>query len=152
MPAIARKAFTFDRNMAFAEDLTLTSSGVVQFAAANVQLDLGDAYLDAVLVLDVETIDTASNDESYTFILEGGTVSGFGSGSIDALAIKRLEDPASTGTPGRMNVEHGPGRYIIPFCNLVDETQYRYLQLNFVAAGTTPSIKFTAFVSPASEV
>jgi hypothetical protein len=151
MVAIARKYTPFDRATAFADDLTLTASDVVQFAAADVELDIGDGYYEGVLVVDVSAIDTASNDEAYTFILEGGTVSGFGSGSIDALATKRLEDPASAGTPGRQNIEHGVGRYYLPFNNLVDEIQFRYLTLNVIIAGTTPSVTFSAWVAPSSE-
>lgn len=149
---VTRKAYTFDRNMAFAEDLNLTASDVVQFAAADVQLDLGDGYYEGDLVIDTSVLDVASNDEAYTFILEGGTVSGFGSGNIDALAMKRLEDPASAGTPGAMNVEHPIGRYVVPFNNNSPlGTAYRYLRLNVIIAGTTPSVTFSAFISPRSE-
>jgi hypothetical protein len=151
MVAIARKYMPFDRKNAFADDLTLTASDVVQFAAADVELDLGDGYYEGVLVVDVSAIDTVSNDEAYTFILEGCNTSGFGSGDIDALATKRLEDPASAGTPGRQNVEHGVGRFYLPFNNLVDEAQYRYLTLNVIIAGTTPSVTFSAWIAPSSE-
>lgn len=151
MVAAARKYYTFDRNMAFAEDLTLTATGVVQFAAANVQLDLGDGYYEGDLVVDVSAIDTASNDEAYTLHLEGGAVSGLASGAVDILAMKRLEDPAAVGGLGRQNVEHGVGRYVIPFNNMVAGVMYRYLQLSATIAGTTPSITFSAFISPRSE-
>jgi hypothetical protein len=149
---VTRKTYTFDRNMAFAEDLNLTASAVVQFAAANVQLDLGDGYYEGDLVIDATVLDVASNDEAYTFILEGCNTSGFGAGSIEALAMKRLEDPASAGALGAMNVEHPIGRYVIPFNNNAPVgTPYRYLRLNVIIAGTTPSVTFSAFISTPSE-
>lgn len=149
---VTRKAYSMDRNTMFAEDLTLTATGVVQFAAANVQIDLGDGYYEGDLVVDITAIDTTSNDEVYTVLLEGGTVSGLASGAVEILAMRRLEDPAAAGGQGRANVEHGIGRYVIPFNNNSPlGTAYRYLQMAFTIAGTTPSITFSAFLSPRSE-
>lgn len=152
MVANARKHFNFDRNLAFAEDLTLAASDVVQFAAADVEIDLGSGYYEGVLVVDVSSIETASTDENYTFILEGGTVSGFGSGSIDTLAWKRLEHASSVGTVGAQNVTHTAGRYMLHFCNMIDEKMYRYVRLNVIIAGTIATgITFSAWIAPKSE-
>jgi len=152
MVANARKYFAFDRNTAFAEDLTLAASDVVAFGGTDVQLDFGDGYYEGVLVIDVSSIETASTDENYTFILEGGTVSGFGSGSIDTLAWKRLEHASSSGTVGAQNVTHTAGRYMLHFCNMIDEQMYRYVRLNVIIGGTIATgITFTAFIAPKSE-
>lgn len=152
MVAAARKYYSFDRNTAFAEDLTLAASDVVAYAGTDVEIDLGNGYYEGVVVIDVSSIETASSDEAYTFLLEGCNTSGFGSGNIEQLATKRIEHASSTGTVGRQNITHTAGRYFLHFCNMMDDTMYRYITLNVIIGGTIATgIKFTAWVAPKSE-
>lgn len=150
--AAARKYHSFDRNMAFAEDLTLAASDVVAFSGTDVELDLGDGYFEGALVIDITSLETASSDEAYNFILEGCNTSGFGSGNIEQLCSKRIEHASSSGTPGRQNITHTAGRYIIPFHNMMDDVMYRYLNLNVIIGGTVATgVTFSAWVAPRSE-
>ncbi|MEO5742287.1 MAG: hypothetical protein ABIS29_17000, partial [Vicinamibacterales bacterium] len=66
----------------------LKAAGLVAASAAgSVILDLGDAIMEADLVIDVSALEVASNDEIYTISLEGSNVAAMTSGSVELAKI-----------------------------------------------------------------
>lgn len=149
MVAVARKYYSFDRNMAFAEDLTLTATGNVQFGGNDVILDLGDGRNDDTLVINVTALDVASGNELYQFVLLGSTSPTFAS-DIETLAWAEMGDTSVRTLGASQAADSAAQRLELPFCNRRNDKEYRYLKLRLVAAGTTPSITFDAWVAPAS--
>ena len=56
MVAVAPKYFPFDRNLAFADGLTLTATSNVQFAAADVIINTLGGRLDGSLLIQVVSV------------------------------------------------------------------------------------------------
>ena len=96
------------------------------------------------LVVDVSAIDATTGDELYELILEGSTSSTFASGIEE---VARMHLGGTTGLNGGQDIASGTGRYVVSFSNERNGRTYRYVRLNFVLSGTTPSITCTAFLA-----
>lgn len=138
----ARRYYAFDALMYFIEDLTLTASDVIQEGGVDKVLDVGAGRVDGTMLIDVAALDIASNDELYTFRLQGSNVADFASG-IENLATVDLG--ATEVRPGGA-IDSLIGRREVPFSNAVNAVEYRYLRLNLIISGTTPTITFTSWL------
>lgn len=120
----------------------LKAAGLVAASAAgSVILDLGDALMDADLVVDVTALEVADGDEVYTVVLEGSNVAAMDSGSV-RLAEKTLGNVAAPA-----DADSGLGRHIVPFRNEMAGTLYRYVRVFTVVAGTIATgINYSAFI------
>jgi hypothetical protein len=140
---MAQRYYPLDALTKFGEDVTMTATGNFQIAAADVVLKIGKGRQDMALVVDVSALDTASGDELYSLLLQGCSVNSFSGQPIENLAHLEL---------GHTSVRKGGartspiGRYAIPVSNdLISE--YEFVRLRLVAAGTSPSITCTAWLS-----
>lgn len=143
-----RKHYNVDRNLMFAEDLTLTATANIQFAAADVIYQLGPGRMDTVLVINITAIDISSGDENYNLYLQGSDSATLAS-NVHVLA--HLQVGHSSILLGGATVSSVIGRYELPFQNVVaGSILLDYARMRLTAAGTTPSITFDAWIAPVS--
>lgn len=133
--------------------LALKAAALVAATAnGTLELDVGEALLDALCVIDATAVEIDSNDESYEVIVQGSTVAGFGTASaITPLASITIGDKASTrGAAGVTGIgtDDVVGRYVLPFRNERNGTIYRYLRIRTIVAGTIATgINYSSFVA-----
>jgi hypothetical protein len=139
---MAQRYYPLDALTKFGEDVTLTATGNFQINSADVVLKIGKGRQDMSLIVDVAALDVASGNELYDLLLQGCNAQDF-STAIENLAHIEL---------GHTSVRKGGartspiGRYAIPVSNeLLGE--FEFVRLRLVAAGTTPSITCTAWLS-----
>lgn len=117
----------------------LTSTGYV-----GTQWDQGDAVMtDGICVINIESVDVASNDEVYTFRIVGSNQADRSDGEVLGMAV--------AGDAGSITVETRDSavadRIEVRFRTEKNETKFRYVDLHLEVAGTTPSIGFSAYIS-----
>lgn len=130
--------YTYDDATSLRDSAALTAS------ADGDILDLGPGLFDGFLVLDVASVEIASNDEYYTVNLEGSTVAAMTSTS-ECLAKAHFGKLVVPQDANRT----AAGRYVLPFRNEVNGTLMRYVRLSCVVAGTidTTGMVFGAFLA-----
>jgi hypothetical protein len=126
--AINQKGFTYDHA------LLLKASAAVTATAASTILDLGASRVDGRVIADVSAIDVSSGDESYRLRVQLSNSATFASGIFCPVTLE-LGDSTVTGN----SADSAVGRYEVPFSNEVNGVTYRYVRVNQVIAGTTPS-------------
>jgi hypothetical protein len=133
--------YTYDE----ATKIRAAGAAITATETGSIVLDLGDAaILEADLVVDVTAIDVATGDEAYTLILQGSSDLGFGTAAnIGVLAMQKIGGATGASPQGTADTL---GRFVIPFRNERNGKTYRYIRLQTVLAGTTPSLTFRAFL------
>ena len=105
--------------------ITVDAGGTV--AAVARIIDVGDAHMDGVAVVDIGALDTVNG--TYVLRVQGSTTIGFGT-------PVELAARAITAT----------GRTEIPFNNETNGLYYRYIRCFNDVSGATPSINGTVFI------
>lgn len=144
-------SIALDSATQLSESLTAVNGGdnIGQVAAANAFADLGGGYAEFDVVIDWTAIDVSSANETYEFRLEGATSSSFGTRYI--LGRVQVGRAAATGQP---IASPANARIVVPMNNLAhtsatwsgQQDPMRYVRINCVAGGTTPSITFQAWL------
>jgi hypothetical protein len=135
--AVLSKAYPYDALTSFKDASTaVTATGTAQNGGVDEVLDLGaDSRTDGTVVINVLTIDEASANETYEFVVQG---------SNDATFVTGVYELG-----GRTVAE--TGQVAIPISNekIVDGvlTKLRYVRLRHVLGGTTPSLSYTAYLA-----
>lgn len=140
---MARRIAPLDAETLFIEDLTLAASDVVQKDAADRILTIGKGRADFAWVVDITAIEIASNDELYTFLLQGSNSSTFASGIVNLAMMQFGATEVLLGGAGDSVV----GRYINGVSNdmLAD---YKYVRLNVIIAGAVATgITFSSWLT-----
>jgi hypothetical protein len=108
--------------------------------------DLGSATAKFVgdLLVHVEAIDIAGDDELYRLELQGSTDAAFASG-IENLAV--LELGANEELATDTDVDSTIGTYVVPFTNKVGGRIYQYCRLKVVNSGVSSSITYSAYLT-----
>lgn len=143
------RSYTFDAAMVLKDPGVVAASGYAQVGGATKTIDLGSltASFAAVAVIDVGSIEIASNDELYRLIVKGSDTEDF-SGAIENLA--ELSLGAAEVRPGIAG-DSLPGRYELPFVNGQADRTYRYIRLWIGVSGTVATgISFGAFIGRSS--
>jgi hypothetical protein len=135
--AINQKSFTYDALH------LLKASGAVTSTGASSILDLGAARWDGRVIVDVSALDTASADESYELRVQVSNSSTFASG-IQTVGAFKFGDSSLTGG----SADSTTGRFELGVSNEYNGTTYRYIRINAVIAGTTPTITYAAYLAP----
>jgi hypothetical protein len=94
-------------------------------------------------VIDVSALDVTTGDESYRFVIVGSDNVDFSTG--DQEELQEIHIGGATALRG--DVASDVGRYILPIRNKRNTRSYRFVRLEWVIAGTSPSITFAAFIS-----
>lgn len=146
------RSYTFDKDLELDDGAvarTASAAGLVGGAARQIDLGAGVAVGDneplfrGVAVVEVAAAAVDGGDETYQFIIEGGTVSGFGSGKTAVLAEHTIGDESvHAGTE-----ETTVGRYEIPFFNWENTQVFRYIRIRCVHVGATTSVDYSAYVA-----
>lgn len=140
---------SYSKNYAIDADVGLIKRAPAQAAVTSTgyvgtQLDLLAATAsDMVCVMNVEAVDIASTNETYTFRIVGSNATDRSDGEVLGMAML---GHAATITIETRNTAAGD-RLVIPFRTEKNRTRYRYIDLHLTAAGTTPSITFNAYFS-----
>lgn len=122
----------------------VASSAAATVAASGKVIDVGSGRVSGTIVLDVTAVEVASGDEVYTIVAEFSDSATFASGIV-AGATLQLGDQAAI--LGAADTDNGVGRYELPFHNVVGGTQYRYMRLYTVVAGTIATgVNYSAFI------
>lgn len=123
----------------------VASSAAAQVDASNQIINLGSGKVVAEVVIDATAVEVASGDELYTIICEFSDSATFASGIVGGSMI-HLGDAAAI--PGGGDTDKGVGRYILPFTNVINDSQYQYMRLYTVVAGTIATgVNYSAFIS-----
>lgn len=106
---------------------------------------LSAAATDCVLVVNVESIDIASTDETYKFYILGSNVAN----RSDAEVLGFFQTGKASALTGSQETRDGAAgdRFVVPFRTEKNRTRFRYVDLYLDVAGTTPSIAFNAYIS-----
>lgn len=122
----------------------LGSAAITADAYVGTQWDQGGAAAtDFVCVIDIEAIDIANNDETYTFRLVGSNVAD----RSDAVVLDTLV-VGDAGSIAIQTVDTAAGnRFVMRARSEVNDTMFRYIDLHLDVNGTSPSITFGAFIS-----
>lgn len=132
-----------NNNFLYDDALSLRDASLLAATATETTiLDLGAGLVDGNLVIDVSAIEVASGNEKYTIHLEGSNVAAMTSGSVTLanIPLGNATDPADAAT--------GTGRFVVPFRNEQNGTNYRYVRIYTLVAGTIATgINFAAFLA-----
>ena len=99
---------------------------------------------DCVLVVNVESVDKTTGDETYKLRVVGSNVANRSDGEV--LACIEFGDASALSTPETRDSAVGD-RFIMPFRTEKNRTWFRYVDLHLTVAGTTPSAAFNAYIS-----
>jgi hypothetical protein len=145
------RIYSFDANLVLSDGAAAyTATGYAQVGGANAILDLGgnqgtvpkqQARLDAVVVMEVSAIKISAGNETYKLILVGSNDPGLLTGNVVLNEIMIGKGASLDILNGADNVT---GQYEIPFSTNQGGSLYEFIALYVVAAGTSPSITFTA--------
>lgn len=137
-----RRSYVFDGDLEAKDAGLIAASAAAQVSGANKIIDVGDAAMLGVLVVDISAIEIASNDERYDIIIQGSSSSTFASviaelGSMEFGAKEVLDGDQDSTT----------GRYEIPFFNVQDDVVWQFLRVFTKIAGTIATgINYKAFI------
>lgn len=146
----SQNSYTMDVGMELRDrtDADETATG-----AEALQLDFGNvssgpavtqvAYTKGVLVVDVDTLDFTTGDESYDILVQLSDNVAFASGNVVTRAVLHLG--VALGDDG--DDQAGLGRLVLGLDNEHNGTLFRFMRLDNVLAGTTPIIGYGAFLA-----
>lgn len=157
---MGQRTYMFDALMQTSDGLTAyTTAQISKVAAANKIIDLGGALtrtdiglvggmsrLDAALVIDVSAITNAATNVYDIFIMGSNIAAGTSPAVLGGIRL------GNTAVMPNGGATAGVGRYELLFSTEQADINYEYLYLWVVPQGNTPSINFTAFVSPLPEI
>lgn len=152
----------YDATLAFCDAQSLTATGY--FNNVNATLDLGGASpvsavgrTDFIWSMDITVLDMTTTDEVYKIHLFGSNDSAFGNGNVEllafhdfaALSANRQVATILGASPAVPPTGLGGTIVQLPCTNLMQRIYYRYLKCYLVAAGTTPIMTMTSWISRA---
>lgn len=151
-PGLTSHNHIFDTLLQFKDAGLVAASAAAQVGGVAKIVDLGAslpstnqpvAEVIGEMVIDVSAIETASNDESYTIIVQGSNSSTFASGVVN---LCQMQLSAAAVALGGASVAGATGRHLLPFRNWKNDTSYRYLRVFTVVSGTVATgINYTAY-------
>lgn len=122
----------------------LGQAAITATAYVGTQWDQGGAVItDGICLIQIEAIDVSSANETYKFRIVGSNVADRSDGQILACA-----ETGHAATQTIETVAGAAGQQIpIRFRTEKNDTAFRYIDLHLLAAGTSPSITFGAYIS-----
>jgi len=141
---MGRRVYSFDALLLMKDAGLVAASAAAQVASAARILDVGQARIDAVVVIDLTAIEIASNDEEYDIIVQGSSSATFAS---DIQNLGQLNLGATEVRQGGA-IDSLVGRYELLFSNEQNDVVYRYVRLYTVVAGAIATgINYRAFMA-----
>ena len=144
--AKSRPDYTFDAELEFKDSAIIGASAAAQVATVDKIIDVGTGLFVGDLIVDVTTIEIASNDERYDIIVQGSNSPTFASVFVDlaSLPLGALEVVAG-------DQDSLVGRHILSFRNELNGVYYRYLRVYTVVAGAIAGgggISYSCWAAP----
>lgn len=136
------RGYTFDALTLLKDAGAITASAAAQVGGQAKILDMGAGRFDGTVVVNISAI-TVGADNAYDIIIQGSNSSTFASG-IENLAALSLGNTAVRAGGAQTSTV---GQYEIGVTNEAADVVYRYVRAYTRAAGTTPSVNYTAFLS-----
>ena len=135
------KYFMFDKSR---EVRPLGQAAITATGYIGTQWDQGDAVAtDIAVVINVEAVDIANSDETYTFRLVGSNQANRSDAQV--LDILEIGDAAALSIE-TVDVAAGD-QFVMRGRSERRDLHFRYVDLHLTVGGTTPSITFGAFVT-----
>lgn len=139
-----RKSGTFDALVEFKDSGLVGASAAATVGGVAQIVDMGTGVVEANMILDVSAVEVASSDEIYTVIVQGSNSSAFAD-TIVPLAKMEI----GVAVANQKSDDDEVGRYVLPFRNERNGTNYRYLRVYTAVAGTVATgINFVAYAVP----
>ena len=139
------RVYDFDADLRLKDAGLVAASAAAQVAGAAKVVTLGAGRIDGTVVIDVDAIEIASNDEAYDLIIQGSTVAAFTAGTIENLAQLNL---GATEVRDGAAKDSAIGRYELFFTTEQRGTVYPYVRMYTKVAGTIATgINYRAFVA-----
>lgn len=152
-----QNSYTFDALTQLHDGAAITASGAGEVNSVAQELDFGSlspgtlveniAYTRFDMVVDVTAFDFTTGDETAVLILQLGTVSGFGSGTIVNRAAVSFGADGGLAAAAGADDDSALGRVVVGADNEHKGTVFRFARLFAVMGGTTPSISPTVFLA-----
>lgn len=138
-----QKDFTPDAGFELKDAGLVASSAAAQVDAEAKVVDLGaNVRHDLRVIIDATAVEIASNDEVYTILAQVSDTVDFSGAIKNAGAIELAATEVAAGGAD----DAAAGRYELHFTNEVAGTNYRYLRIYTVVAGTVATgINYTAW-------
>lgn len=145
MPDRSRKdAGTFDALLQLKDAGLVAADGAATVGGQARIVDLGDARMDARVIVDVTALEVATGDEAYRLRMQFSDSSSFASGVVNGPEVV-LGDSSVTGASAD---NAATGRYELGFTNDLGGNTYRYARLYVDVQGTIATgINFTAWIA-----
>jgi len=138
-----QKDFTFDIATQLKDAGAVTASSAATVGGVAKILNLGASRFDGRAIVDISALTTnGAAGENYYLALQFSSSATFAS---DVIGGPMLHVGAAATLVAESAVSV-PGRYEMPFTSEISGTTRQYARLYIVAAGTAPSINFTAIV------
>lgn len=135
---------TYDTLLQLKDAGLVASSAAAQVSSSDKIIDLGSGRVKGDIIIDATAVEVDTGNELYTIIAEFSDSSSFASGIVPG-AMTYLGDAAAI--PGGGDTDKGVGRYVLPFTNVINDTQYRYMRLYTLVAGTIATgVNYSAFI------
>lgn len=142
---VAHSYSPLDILYSFGEDQTIAATGYMQELSADKIVELGQGRTDGTWVIDVTSLEIASNNELYTHRLLGSTVAAFTAGTLEVLATREM---GATEVRTLATKDSVIGRYEIPFCNSIGGVEYAFVKHHITVAGTiAQGVIFSSWLS-----
>lgn len=135
---------TFDAATELKDAGAVTASGAAQVDGAPRVVEVGNAFLQAVLIVDFDAMDIAGGDEAYEVRLQGSSDPTFAT-DVSILASVRAGAGSVTGENNT-----GVGRRSVPFINESEDGKpLPYLRAYHVVTpgAATGSVNYRAFIT-----
>ena len=135
---------TFDAATELKDAGAVTASGAAEVDGAPRVVDLGNAYVQATMIVDFDAMDTAGGDEAYEVRLQASSDPSFAK-DVSIIATVRAGAGSVTGEQ-----DVGIGRRSASFVNQGEDGQpLRYLRAYHVVDGgaATGSVNYRAFIT-----
>ena len=139
-----KDAGTFDALLQLKDAGLVAADGAATVGGQARIVDLGDARVDARVIVDVTALEVASGDERYEVRMQFSDSSSFASGIVNGSGIV-LGDSSVTGASAD---SAATGRHEFGFTNDLGGNTYRYARLYSDVSGTIATgINFTAWIA-----
>ena len=134
----------FDSALELKDAYLVAASAAAQVDSAAKIVDLGSGKIIGDIIIDVTAVEIDSNNEIYDIVAQVSDSASFASGIKNVCQLNMAATEVADG--GAADAE--TGRYILPFRNVFNGAQYRYLRLYTKVAGTIATgINYSAFLT-----
>lgn len=132
----------YDANLQLLDSQAITTTDNAQVGGSDQILDVGSGLFEGTMNVNVTAIVINDDTELYQYKIQGSSSATFASTIVDLGVLELGANEVLSG-----DQDSTTGTYSIPFTNEQNGTRYRYLRLQVVVSGDSPSITSEAWIS-----